>query len=155
MFEAARRIESHVLRLPTTAREAGVLLKTGFVPMTRPNEAAAALRSVRQWGIVAGSARMAAHRHPDALGLVDEIGELTFGQLDKRSNALARAWRQHDIDETSVLALLCRDHRGLVESMIAAAKLGARVLLMNTGFAGPQLTAVAEREQVTAFVYDR
>ena len=39
-----------------------------------------------------GSARPAI-RHGDATGLVDELGELSFAELDRRSNALANAWR--------------------------------------------------------------
>jgi fatty-acyl-CoA synthase len=38
--------------------------------------------------------------------------------------------------------------------MIASGKLGARLLLLNTGFAKPQLVDVANREGVSAFVYD-
>ena len=140
--------------LPTTAAEASVLLRRRLVPLSRPDEAVRSLVDVRRYGIVAGAIRIAARQHPDALGLVDEVGELTFGQLDRRSNALARAWRTQGVDETSTVALLCRDHRGLVESMFAAGKLGAKVLLMNTGFAKPQFAAVAEREGVAALVYD-
>src|SRR6185369_16262211 len=54
-----------------------------------------------------------------------------------------------------VVAALCRDHRGLVITMAAAGKLGVRLLLMNTGFAKPQLTDVAKREGVTAIIYDQ
>ena len=104
--------------------------------------------------MVAGAIRIAAHRDPDGLGLVDEIGELTFRELDERSNALARAWQERGLDDKSVIAVLCRDHRGLVESMFAAGKLGAKLLLMNTGFAKPQFAEVAEREGVDTLVYD-
>lgn len=147
-------IVRQVRRLPTTALEIDVLRRAGLVPLTRPDEIAHGLLSVRQWGLVAGAIRVAARRHPDRLGLVDELGELSFGQLDRRSNVLARAWQQQGMDHRCVIALLCRDHRGLVESMFAAGKLGARVLLMNTGFAPPQFAQVAEREGVTALVYD-
>ena len=147
-------LTEHVRRLPTTAQEAGVLLRRRLVPLTRPDEILTALTSVRQWGMVAGPARTAAKYHPDSLGIVDELGELTFAELHRRSNSLARAWQQRGLDDSSVIALLCRDHRGLVESMLAAGKLGARVLLMNTGFAGPQFAAVAEREGANALVYD-
>jgi fatty-acyl-CoA synthase len=141
-------------RLPTTAREAGVLRRAGLVPLNRPDQSAYALYTLRRYGILAAAIRIAAHREADTLGLVDEIGELTFGELDRRSNALADSWRRRGIDDTSVLALLCRDHRGLVEAMFAAGKLGAKVLLMNTGFAKPQFAAVCEREGVNALVFD-
>jgi fatty-acyl-CoA synthase len=53
-----------------------------------------------------------------------------------------------------VIAVLCRDHRGVIDTMLASAKLGARLLLMNTGFGATQLADVARREGVTALVHD-
>jgi fatty-acyl-CoA synthase len=141
-------------RLPTTARELGVLYRSGLAPLNDPLGSVNALVNIRRWGMVGGAIRIAAARHPDTPGLIDEIGELTFGELDRRSNALARAWKQRGLDDKSVIAVLCRDHRGLVESMFAAGKLGAKLLLMNTGFAKPQFAAVAEREGVDILVYD-
>lgn len=95
-----------------------------------------------------------AQTYPAALCLVDELGELSFGQLDTRTNALARSLAEHGIGPDSLIALLARDHRGAVETMVAAGKLGARLLPMNTGFAGPQLAEIARREGVNAIVYD-
>jgi fatty-acyl-CoA synthase len=148
------RILGHARRLPTTALEANVMRRSHVVPMTRPDEVAKALFDMRNWGLLGGAIRIATRRDPEAIGLIDERGELTFRELDRRSNALARGWQERGLDDTSVIALLCRDHRGLVESMFAAGKLGARVLLMNTGFAKPQFAAVAEREGVDALAYD-
>jgi fatty-acyl-CoA synthase len=143
-----------VRRLPTTAQEAAVLVRAGVAPLTRPDRSAHALLALRRYGILGAAIRIAADRDPGMLGLVDEHGELTFGELDRRSNALANAWRERGIDDTSTVALLCRDHRGLVEAMFAGGKIGAKVLLMNTGFAKPQFAAVCEREGVSALVYD-
>ena len=151
---SADHLIEQVRRLPTTAHEGAVLLRAGFIPLTRPDLVAFALINMRQWGMLGGGIRLAARRDPDMVGLIDESGALTFAELDRRSNALAHAWHQRGIDETSSIALLCRDHRGLVESMFAAGKLGATVLLMNTGFAKPQFAAVAEREGASALVYD-
>ncbi len=141
-------------RLPTTAREAGVLLRSGIAPVTKPQDMAYALLAMRSWGMVAGAIKIAAHRDPDFPGLVDEIGELTFRELDQRSNALARAWQDEGLSDKSVIAVLCRDHRGLIETMFAAGKLGAKLLLMNTGFAKPQFAEVVEREGADTLVYD-
>ena len=143
-----------VRRLPTTAREAGVLVRAGLAPVACPQDVAHSLLAVRRWGMVAGSLRIAARRDPDHPGLVDERGELSFAELDRRSTALAWAWRERGLDHRSTIAVLCRDHRGLVESMAAAGKLGAALLLMNTGFARPQFAQVAEREGIDALVLD-
>jgi fatty-acyl-CoA synthase len=152
-MDALSTVLGQARRAPTTAMEAGVLLRRGLVPL-RPDEAAYDLLAIRQWGMMAGAIRIAAHRDPDMIGMIDELGELTFAELDRRANALARAWRVRGLGEHSVIAILCRDHRGLLDAMFAAGKIGAKALLMNTGFAKPQFAAVAEREGVDALVYD-
>ncbi|MER6898027.1 acyl-CoA synthetase, partial [Amycolatopsis sp. NPDC000740] len=108
-----------------------------------------------KYGPFAGANHIAARRDSTAVGIVDDLGPLTFKQLDDQSNALARAWSQRGLGPGSVIAALCRDHRGLVLTMAASGKLGARLLLMNTGFAKPQFADVAKREGVTALVYDQ
>ena len=50
--------------------------------------------------------------------------------------------------------MMARNHRGFVESLIAANRIGADVLLLNTSFAGPALAEVISREGVDAVVYD-
>ncbi|WP_228771854.1 acyl-CoA synthetase [Actinokineospora iranica] len=129
--------------------------KAGLVPFSRPDHILRSLVAVRRLGPIAGAAQVAATRDQTAVGLVDELGALTFHQLDIRSNALARALAEQGVTDKSVVALLARDHRGAVETMLATGKLGARLLLMNTGFAKPQLVDVAAREGVTVFVYDQ
>ena len=49
---------------------------------------------------------------------------------------------------------MCRNHRGFIETTLAAAKLGASALYLNTMFAGPQLVEVMRREGPKALVYD-
>ncbi|WP_158884486.1 acyl-CoA synthetase [Amycolatopsis anabasis] len=142
-------------RLTGAARAVGVLRRSGLVRPSRPDLAIASVRSVRRYGPIAGAARIAARRDRSAVAIVDERGTLTYADLDRRSNALARAWAAHGLGADSVIAVLCRDHRGVVDTMLAAAKLGARLLLMNTGFGAPQLADVAAREGVSALVHDQ
>jgi fatty-acyl-CoA synthase len=142
-------------KVTDTVRSVEVMRQAGLVPFPRLDEALRSIVAVRKYGPFAGSAHISARRDSRALGLVDELGPLTFKQLDLRSNALARAWSERGLAPGSVIAALCRDHRGLVVSMLAAGKLGARLLLMNTGFAAPQLADVAARERVDALVYDQ
>ena len=49
---------------------------------------------------------------------------------------------------------MCRNHRGFVEALVAANRIGADVLLLNTSFAGPALAEVVDREGADAVVYD-
>ncbi|MEV6913033.1 acyl-CoA synthetase [Amycolatopsis sp. NPDC051071] len=142
-------------KVTETVRSIDVMRQAGLLPIPRVDEGLRALVTVRKWGPFAGATMIAARRDPTATGIIDELGPLTFKQLDTQSNALARAWAERGLGPGSVIAALCRDHRGLVLTMLASGKLGAKLLLMNTGFAKPQLADVAKREAVTALVYDQ
>ncbi len=92
--------------------------------------------------------------HPDRTAIVDDRGELSFGALDRQSNALARGLAATGIGPGQTVGVLCREHRGLITALIATGKLGLRLVILNTGFAGPQLRDVAAREQVTVLFHD-
>jgi fatty-acyl-CoA synthase len=93
-------------------------------------------------------------REPDRVGLVDELGSLTFGEMHARSNALARALQERGVGEGDSVAVMCRNHRGFIDAIVATAKCGADILLLNTAFAGPQLVDVLEREGPQVVVHD-
>jgi acyl-CoA synthetase (AMP-forming)/AMP-acid ligase II len=112
---------------------------------------AAAMRR-ENMGVTSGFAS-AAQRCPDRPGLVDELGTLTWKQIDERSDAFAAALQALPTTPT-VIGVMCRNHRGFVEALVAANRIGADVLLLNTSFAGPALAEVVEREDVDAIVYD-
>jgi len=86
--------------------------------------------------------------------IVDELGALTFGEVDRRTNALARSLTAAGVKEGDGVGIMCRNHRGFVEATVAVAKLGADALYLNTAFAGPQLTEVDQREGPAALIYD-
>ncbi|MCZ0731004.1 acyl-CoA ligase FadD12 [Mycolicibacterium iranicum] len=103
----------------------------------------------------------AAQRCPDRAGLVDELGILTWRQIDRRADAFAAALQALPGGAPEVIALMARNHRGFVDALIAANRIGADVLLLNTSFAGPALAEVLEREgsqdgraKTVAVVYD-
>src|SRR5690606_37190742 len=122
--------------------------------LTNPKETVQNLREVRQMGPQAAAVRHSARIAPDRPALVDERGELTYKELDDQSTAVARGLQAAGITEGTVVAVLARDHRGLLMSKIAAGKLGARIALMNTGFAKPQFAEVCAREKVKAVLHD-
>ncbi|MGH3655058.1 MAG: AMP-binding protein, partial [Micromonosporaceae bacterium] len=148
------QLRDTVAGVPTAVESVRVLRRAGLVRLNRPDEMLRSLVAVRMLGPFAGAVRIAARRDPRSIGLVDERGPLTFTELDHRSNALARAWRARGLAPGDAIGLLCRDHRGLLDSILAAAKLGVRGVLLNTGFAGRQLADVAAREGISAIVYD-
>ncbi|WP_121258543.1 AMP-binding protein [Nocardioides ferulae] len=152
--------DQHVLdRLRLRAGAAGTGLKVlgtaGVIRPYSPRVLAGLARTLRTWGTgPAGGFASLALRFPDRPGVVDERGSVTFGDLHRRSNALARALAELGVGEGDGVALMCRNHRGFVEASIAATKLGADLLYLNTAFAGPQLVDVLEREQPQVVIHD-
>lgn len=143
-----------IAKLSDYAESVQVLLRSGIIEPRRPDRIVRSLISFRRYGPFAGVVNHAAARYGDSTAIIDEHGTLTFRQLDEKSNALARGLIDLGIGAGSVIAALCRDHRGLVLTVIAANKVGARLVLMNTGFAKPQFADVVAREGVSAVVMD-
>ena len=132
-----------------------VLGRSGIIRPYSPRKVLGLARVLVSWGTgPAGGFASLAVRDPDRVGLVDELGELTFGELHRRSNALARGLSELGVSEGDSVALMCRNHRGFVDATIAVAKLGADLLYLNTAFAGPQLVDVLEREAPSVVVHD-
>jgi len=141
-----------ILQKLFTAR---TLAGAGIVTPTRPDRILNAVRALRAFGPTpAAGYTVSAIRHPDATALVDDLGTLTFAEVQRRTNALANSLRARGVGEGSSVAIMCRNHRGFIDTTVALSKLGAHALYLNTAFAGPQITEVAEREQPTAIVYD-
>ena len=111
-------------------------------------------RAMRNYGPLGGAVRMAAIRYRDRVALIDDHGPLTFAQLDRRSNALANAWRQRGLSPGDGVGIVARNHRGFLDALFAAAKSGARIVLLNTDFGGTQLAEVVCREGVDLLVHD-
>ncbi|WP_378734385.1 AMP-binding protein [Nocardia brasiliensis] len=148
-------IGSAVRALMVNLHSVGVLQRAGVLDLLAPLDLVRAARAVRQFGGIAGPVRMSARREPDRVAVIDELGPLTYRELEARGNALARGFAALGLGPGDTVAALIRDRRELVDTMLAAAKIGARLVLLNTGFAGPQLADVAAREGVNAVVYDQ
>nr|WP_051026864.1 acyl-CoA synthetase [Nocardia higoensis] len=144
-----------IARTATDAVSAlAVLSKRGMINPLQPAETLRTIRDSEIYGPFTTVMRHGVRAHGDSPAVVDERGTLTFHELDRQSDALARGLAAAGLGSDTVLASLCRDHRGMILTMLAAGKLGARLVLMNTGFAKPQLADVSVREQVQAILYD-
>jgi len=97
---------------------------------------------------------VSAQRCPDHPALIDELGVLSYRELDTRANALAAALQQLPGGTPQVVGIMCRNHRGFVDALAATERIGADVLLLNTSFAGPALGEVVARERPDVIVYD-
>jgi fatty-acyl-CoA synthase len=130
----------------------GILNQTG---MLNPGYLLGSAAAIRRWGqtMVTGFAASAARR-PSEVGLIDDWGSLTFGEIHNRSNAIAHGLAAAGARPRQGVGIMCRNHRGFIEGTLGAMKLGADALFLNTGFAGPQLGEVLDREKTDIIIYD-
>jgi fatty-acyl-CoA synthase len=143
-----------VERFGDEAYYVALCIRSGLVRPELPHKLAQMLVAFERYGLLAGAVTIGAIRHGDQVAIRDERGDLTYKDLDQRSNALANAWREHGLTPGDGVAILARNHRGFLDAVFAAAKCGARIVLLNTSFAGPQIREVAEREGTDLLVYD-
>ncbi len=135
--------------------ELKTLHDVGIVAPMRPDKALKVAATFLRWGAspATGVATAAIH-HPHEIAILDERGALSWERLHRRSNALADSFRRMGIGPGDGVGIMCRNHRGFIEATLAAAKIGASALYLNTMFAGPQLAEVMVREGPKALVYD-
>ena len=131
----------------TTARKAG-LLEPGLVMAT--------MASFAFWGpTVATAYASGGARRPFRAAIIDDYGSVSYFQLNNRTDHVAGALRRLGVGGSSTVGIMCRNHRGFIEANVAAAKVGARVVYINTGLPADQLAVVADREALELVLHDR
>ncbi|MGH2742381.1 MAG: AMP-binding protein, partial [Thermoleophilaceae bacterium] len=132
-----------------------VLVDAGIIRPIRPDKLVRVAATIKRWGKGHAAGYItSAIVAPSSRAIVDDLGTLTFEEVNSRTNRLAHSLSDAGVNEGDGVAIMCRNHRGFVESTIAVAKLGAHSLYLNTAFAGPQLTEVVKREKPVAIIYD-
>ncbi|BBX85728.1 acyl-CoA ligase FadD12 [Mycolicibacterium aubagnense] len=140
-------------RLTATAGLVSTMVRAGVIAPLRPDKYVriAGAMARENMSVTSGFAS-SAQRCGNRPGLIDELGTLTFGELDRRGDAFAAALQT--LPSAKVVGIMTRNHRGFVDSLIAANRIGADVLLLNTSFAGPAMAEVVARENVDVIIYD-
>jgi len=142
-------------RIEEAAFVARTFARAGMVKPENPVLVLKSLDVLRRWGTsIAGGYASAAVRRPDATALIDDQGSLSYSEVDKRANALARGLSAAGVGPGDGIAVLCRNHRYFVEVTVAADRIGADLIFLNTMFAAPQVSEVCDQESPIAIVYD-
>jgi fatty-acyl-CoA synthase len=131
------------------------MVRAGLIAPMRPDKYLRIANVMRRENMAATSGfASAAQRCPDQPGLIDELGTLTWRELDERADALGAGLQGLPNGQPKVIGIMCRNHRGFVDALIAANRIGSDILLLNTSFAGPALAEVVAREGADAVIYD-
>ena len=137
------------------ARMVKVMATSGVIRPYGPVKLFGIVKTIYSWGIgFAGGIGALAIRAPHDVGLIDELGELTWSEIDDRGTRLAHGLKDLGVSSDESVALLCRNHRYFLDGSVALSKLGADILYLNTAFSAPQLGEVCKREKPIAIIYD-
>src|SRR4051794_40729145 len=132
-----------------------VLARAGLLAPVRPDRLPGMGRAVVRYGLTPATAFVVgAVRHGDRVAVIDDNGPTTYAELEARSNAAARGLADKGVESGDRVALLARNSVEFLIALIALGKLGATVVHLNTGFAGPALATALDDENVKAVVYD-
>jgi len=141
-------------RVTNTIGLIATMRRAGLIAPMRPDKYVRIAAAMQRENMAATSGfASAAQRCPHRPGLIDELGTLTWKQIDERADALGAALQALP-GPSKTVGIMCRNHRFFVETLIAANRIGSDVLLLNTSFAGPALAEVVAREGADAIIYD-
>ncbi len=130
------------------------MFEAGALKIEPPQAMAAFIADIRRWGEIGMIPALNARRYPHRAAVVDDEGEMTFKELDDAVNAVANGLLAKGIKGGDGVAILARNHRWFLVSVYAAARVGGRIILLNSEFSGPQIKEVSEREGSKLVIYD-
>jgi fatty-acyl-CoA synthase len=130
------------------------MLEAGAFKLEPPQNIAAMLADIRRWGEFGMIPALNARRTPNGTAIIDDDGEITFKELDEAAHEVANGLRAIGVEGGDGVAILARNHRWFLIAVYGAARAGARIILLNSEFSGPQIKEVAEREGAKLIIYD-
>ncbi|BBZ79106.1 acyl-CoA synthetase [Mycolicibacterium anyangense] len=129
-------------------------IQSGAFGLEPPQNLAAMVADIRRWGEIGMVPALNARRTPNRLAIVDDEGSLTCKELDDAVNAVANGLLAMGVKGGDGVAILARNHRWFVIANYGCARVGARTVMLNTEFSGPQIRDVSEREGAQLIIYD-
>jgi fatty-acyl-CoA synthase len=130
------------------------MLEAGAFKLEPPQNIAAMLADIRRWGEFGMIPAMNARRTPNRTAIIDDFGEITFKELDEAAHEVANGLLEKGVKGGDGVAILARNHRWFLIAVYGAARAGARIILLNSEFSGPQIKEVSEREGAKLIIYD-
>jgi fatty-acyl-CoA synthase len=131
------------------------IVARSLLAVERPDRFPRAVAAMAPWGqSMAGLVAGGAARYPARVAIHDDAGAITYRELWQRTQSIAAGLEARGVGPDTSVGLLMRNHRDFVAVASAVTALGADLVLLNTGFAGPQLADVVEHEGIGAVVHD-
>nr|WP_101950696.1 long-chain-fatty-acid--CoA ligase FadD2 [Mycobacterium sp. 3519A] len=130
------------------------MLEAGAFKLEPPQNVAAMIADIRRWGEFGMIPALNARRTPNRTAIIDDFGEITFKELDDAAHEVANGLLKKGVKGGDGVAILARNHRWFLIAVYGCARAGARIILLNSEFSGPQIKEVSEREGAKLIIYD-
>jgi fatty-acyl-CoA synthase len=153
-LQAAAKIQQYAERGSAELHYAIKMFEAGAFKIEPPQNIAAMVADIRRWGEFGMIPALNARRTPNGTAIIDDDGEMTFKELDDAANAVANGLLAIGLKGGDGLALLIRNHRWFLIAAYGAAKVGVKLILLNSEFSGPQIKEVSEREGAKLIIFD-
>ena len=151
---AVARIFQYVERGAAELHYVRKIIEAGGFRLEPPQNYAAMVTEIAKWGEFGMLPSMNARRTPHRAACIDEDGEFSYQELDEAAHAVANGLLDMGVRGGDGVALLARNHRWFLIANYGAARVGARIILLNSEFSGPQIKEVSEREGAKVIIYD-
>lgn len=130
------------------------MIASGALGLEPPQNLAALVADVRRWGEIGMIPALNARKTPHRTAIIDDDGAMTFAELNDATNAVANGLLAMGVRGGDGVAILARNHRWFLIANYACGRVGARTILLNTEFSGPQIRDVSAREGAKIIIYD-
>jgi acyl-CoA synthetase (AMP-forming)/AMP-acid ligase II len=153
-LQAVAKAQQLVERGSAELHYAYKMMEAGAFKLEPPQNIAAMVADIRRWGEFGMMPALNARRTPNRAAIIDDDGEITFAELDEAAHAVANGLLAMGVKGGDGVAILARNHRWFLIAVYGAARVGARIILLNSEFSGPQIKEVSEREGAKLIIYD-
>ncbi|GLE51164.1 long-chain-fatty-acid--CoA ligase FadD2 [Mycobacterium montefiorense] len=152
--QAVSKIQQYVERGSAELHYVRKIFEAGAFRLEPPQNYTGLAADIVKWGEFGMLPSHNARRTPDRAALIDEDGELSYRELDEAAHAVANGLIEKGVKGGDGVAILARNHRWFMIANYGAARVGARIILLNSEFSGPQIKEVSEREGAKIIIYD-
>ena len=152
--QAVAKIFQYVERGAAELHYVRKIIEAGGFRLESPQNYAAMVTEIAKWGEFGMLPSMNARRTPHRAACIDDDGEFSYQELDEAAHAVANGLLDMGVRAGDGVALLARNHRWFLIANFGAARVGARIILLNSEFSGPQIKEVSEREGAKVIIYD-
>lgn len=133
-----------------------VFRRIGLLKPILPHRLVGAGLQLAKWGPgLPSGVNAVAKRFPTQTAIIDDAGQITWSELAEQINQLTSALKDRGVKPGDSLAVLARNHRFMVISIVAIMQAGGRVLLLNTMASRSQLGELVEREDASLVIVDQ